>query len=189
MLKGSRDGGAVAIEAALIFPVLILILFGIVEFSLALRDHVSLSAAVRSGARVGSAEPRLATFASDAAAAVTRAGTGMPLGTLKELWIYEAGTNGYPTGQSAFSTCSTKCIKYTYNKTTKVFVSAGGSWAATAINACPGDVNMTSLGIYVKALHTFASGLFGAGMTLTDHAVMRFEPIPASSLTGVGDCK
>lgn len=188
------DRGSVAIEAALVIPVLMLVLFGIVEFSMLLRDHVALTAAARSGARMGSAEPRMSTFATDMAAAVARSGTGMPASTIQELWVYEANVKGYPTNGGSilgtgttFTTCDTRCRRFTYAGGT--FTAAGGSWSEMDVNACPGDAGMTSVGVYIRANHRFISGLFGSSVQITDHAVMRFEPIPASALTAGATCK
>ncbi len=191
--RGS-DRGAVAVEAAFIFPLLVLILFGIIEFSLFLRDHVALAAAVRSGARTASAEPRMSTFGSDAAGAVLKAGTGMPFSTVQEMWVYEANAGGYPTnGGSAsattgdFNTCTTRCMVYTYSGGT--FTKTSGTWDHTLVNACPGDAGMTNVGVRIKAHHGFVTGLFGTTVDITDHAVLRFEPIPASQLLQSGQCK
>jgi len=202
-LRRERHGqgderGAVAVEAAFIFPIFILILFGIIEFSLFLRDHVALSAAVRSGARTASAEPRMETFATDAAAAVLRAGTGMPFSSVDEMWIYEASPAGYPAnvgpGQlprnsnaNTFTTCTSNCLVFTYSDSS--FTQTGGEWDELEINACPGDVDMSNVGIYIRANHRFVSGIFGTSVTITDHAVLRFEPIPASQLLQSGQCK
>ncbi len=189
-VKSRNDRGAVAIEAALIFPVIVVMLFGIIEFSMMLRDHVSLTAAARSGVRTASSEPRVSTFSDDAAASVLRAGTALPSSTIQELWVYQAGTNGFPTGESAFTSCSTNCVKYTYDTTTKAFVKDNTtSWASTTIVACAGAADVTSIGVLIKARHQYVTGLFGTSMTLGDHAVMRFEPIPSTGVTGVGVCR
>jgi len=195
-MRSRRDRGAVAVEAALIFPVLILILFGVIEFAMVLRDHVALTSAARSGARIASAQPRLATFATDSAAAVARTGTTMPLSTVTEVWVYESNTWGYPTNGGDinpaqkvenFTSCTTNCIVFTPSGSS--LVQTGGSWSHTAVNACPGDAGMTSVGVLVRGRHSFVTGMFGASMDLTDHAVLRFEPIPASQLLQSGQCK
>lgn len=190
------DAGSVAVEAAIIFPILALILFGIVEFSMVLRDHVAVTAAARSGARTASAEPRMSSFASDAALAVARAGTAMPLSTIQQLWVYEANAGGYPTNGGSitsttgnFNSCSTRCIVFTYSDSTKSFTQSSGSWDSGLVNACPGDSGMTNVGVYIQARHSYVTGLFGSGMTIKDHAVLRFEPIPASQLQQSGQCK
>ncbi len=192
--RRGADSGAVAVEAAFIFPILVLVLFGIIEFSLFLRDHVALAAAVRSGARTASAEPRMSTFGTDAAGAVLKAGTGMPFSTVQQMWVYEANAGGYPTnGGSAsqttgdFNTCTTRCMVYTYSGGS--FSKTAGSWDHTLVNACPGDAGMTNVGVLIKAHHGFVTGLFGTTIDITDHAVLRFEPIPASQLLQSGQCK
>jgi len=49
----SGQRGAVALEFAILFPVLILMTFGIIEFSAALYDKAMITNASREGARVG----------------------------------------------------------------------------------------------------------------------------------------
>ncbi|GAC1440589.1 MAG: hypothetical protein NVS3B26_10220 [Mycobacteriales bacterium] len=48
-----RDQGAAAVEFALVLPVLILVLFGIIEFGIAFAQELSLNAGAREGARLG----------------------------------------------------------------------------------------------------------------------------------------
>jgi Flp pilus assembly protein TadG len=52
MRKRHNDRGAAAVEFALIVPVLLLIVFGIMEFSRLYNEQISLSNAARSAARV-----------------------------------------------------------------------------------------------------------------------------------------
>ena len=52
-MKRSRERGAAAVEFALILPVLVLILFGIIEFGLLLYDQQVITNASREGARAG----------------------------------------------------------------------------------------------------------------------------------------
>ncbi len=51
LLKGNK--GASAVEFAVILPLLVLLLFGIIEFSLALYDKAMITNASREGARAG----------------------------------------------------------------------------------------------------------------------------------------
>ena len=64
-----REGGAVAIEAALLTPLLLLLLFGIIEFGMLYKDYLAVTSSVRAGARMASAEPRVA---------ILRTGRGQP---------------------------------------------------------------------------------------------------------------
>ncbi len=50
----SRDRGAVAVEFALLLPMLLLLLFGIIDFGRALNAQITLTQAAREGARLAS---------------------------------------------------------------------------------------------------------------------------------------
>jgi Flp pilus assembly protein TadG len=52
MMTSTRERGAAAVEFALILPVLLLMVFGMLEFSRAYNTQISLSGAAREGARV-----------------------------------------------------------------------------------------------------------------------------------------
>jgi hypothetical protein len=47
-----RNSGAALVEMALVLPLLLLLVFGIIDFSLAIKDRMSLAQAAREGARV-----------------------------------------------------------------------------------------------------------------------------------------
>jgi Flp pilus assembly protein TadG len=175
--KGER--GAALIEAAIMIPVVMLVTFGMIEFSSAYQSSSAATAAARSGARVASAEALLPNYALDAAAAAATAlhviGGNEPL----EMWVYKADANGYPDSGN-FTSCTTHCIKYTWLTSTHLFDTAnpsGGGWPANTQNAC-NSATWDSVGVYVKINHRFLTRLFGASITLGDHAVFRLEPAP-----------
>ena len=101
----------------------------------------------------------------------------LPSDVPQELWIYKANSQGYPGSGSSFSSCATNCIKYTYNPASKSFVASpgGGGWPASTHQVCTQPYD--EIGVYVKLNHHFVTRLFGADVTLTDHAVFRFEPV------------
>jgi len=51
---GARDRGSVAVEFALLLPVLLLIIFGVIDFGRAISDQITLTQAAREGARLAS---------------------------------------------------------------------------------------------------------------------------------------
>ncbi len=65
---GARDRGAAAVEFALLLPLLLLILFGIIDFGRALNAQITLTQAAREGAR-------LAALGVPSATVITRAQT------------------------------------------------------------------------------------------------------------------
>lgn len=175
------DSGAVAVEAALITPVLLLMVFGIVELSLLLKDDLAVSSAVRAGARTGSSLPRFddgtTDFAQEAADQVARSAGALAL-TDVSLTIYAANMNGDPASGGTPESCSNRCIHFRYDKTSSTFVRDGGSWAASSINACPGDPAQDAIGVYISYPHHLA--VLGGTFTLADRAVMAFEPVAPS---------
>jgi hypothetical protein len=115
-----RQRGAVAVEAALVTPLVLMMLIGIVEFSFALRDYVSVSSAVRTGIRTATTNGALVAgngtcevagadlvpppcsptntpaFAQLAAQAVQQTGTAMPKDSIDYIFVYKANNKGYP---------------------------------------------------------------------------------------------
>ena len=200
------DAGAVAVEAALITPILITLVFGMIEFSLLLRDNVSTTSLVRVGARISSAEPRVGTvagcksnattdkcFAQDAADAIQRAGSALPKDSIDHINVYLANSAGYPSGSvsgwatdtntSLNANCgagSITCYTYTWNKSSNRFFYGGGAWDPKSINACAGAQGM-AVGVSMFVNHNGITGLFFTKFNLTDHAVMKFEPLPAEA--------
>jgi Flp pilus assembly protein TadG len=87
--KTPRDRGAAAVEFALLLPLLMLLVFGIVDFGRALNAQVTLTQAAREGARMAAlGEPNVvsstqaaATGLSPVSVTVTSCPTGAAAGT------------------------------------------------------------------------------------------------------------
>ncbi len=96
------------------------------------------------------------------------------------MWVYKADpTTGLPPSGN-FTTCAADCIQYTWLQATRSFDTAnpsGGGWSYSTQNACNPSL-WDSVGVYVKLKHRFLTRLFGADITLADHAVFRLEPAP-----------
>jgi hypothetical protein len=152
------------VEAALVTPILVLLIFGIIEFSFLLRDYVVVSSDVRNGARIastgagdgpgtcdtydgappctGKSSPALAQIAADA---IQRDGSAMEPNDIDYILVYEANAQGYPgaDGQTTMpSSCTgyTSCVRFTWqpgaNSGQGGFRYAGGSWDSSTISAC-----------------------------------------------------
>ena len=83
-LARSDERGAAAVEFALILPLLILLVFGIVQFSLAYNRQQGLHAAAREGARIASLPQ---TTSSEITDRVTDALDGVPFSTAPTITI------------------------------------------------------------------------------------------------------
>jgi len=194
------ERGAVAIEAALILPVLLLLVFGIVEMAFLMKDDVAVTSAVRAGGRTASANAgagpggvadgscvspcspaNAPMFAQLAANTIQRAGAALPKDSILELWVYKANDKGYPggTGLTTWS-CSTDCVRYKWVKSEDAFRYFSGTWLSKSVNACANN-SPDSVGIYLKIRHSFTSGIFKDHIDLEDHSVFAFEPLPTTS--------
>lgn len=173
---GHRDSGAVAVETALVSLLLLTLLFGIVDTSFLLKDWLTVSAAARAGARMGSSEPRMANFAQDSADQVANAISGLDPANLQEVWVYKATfATGLPDSGS-FSSCGV-CVKFTWNSGLKKLTTASSSsWPPLNQNACDGDVNRHVLGVYVKYRHSAPLGFFFDDATVSESTAMWIEP-------------
>jgi len=188
--RGRHDGerGAVLVETAILIPIILIITFGLIEFSMVYQSSSTGAGAARSAARTASAEAKLPSYATDAAVAASTAlktiGSDEPV----EMWVYKANNLGYPggVGSTGFGSCAANCIKYAWLPATKTFDTAnptGSGWPYTSQLAC--DVaNWDSVGVFIKLNHKYLTSLFGNSITLTDHAVFRLEPAPTQACSG-----
>jgi Flp pilus assembly protein TadG len=85
--RKARDRGSVAVEFALVLPVLLLIVFGIVDFGRALNAQISLTGAAREGARLAAlgytnaqVQSRVAAAAPSLSGITTRVAASCPDG-------------------------------------------------------------------------------------------------------------
>jgi len=200
--RGER--GAVALEAALTFPILLLLILGIIELTFLMRDHAVVVSDTRIAARVAStganagqgtcatgagAPPcvpaNVPALAQQAADAVARAGSAMPVDQIQYLLVYKANAKGYPgadTNGTMPTSCAgfSNCVMFKWRDADNAFRYFSGSWVSTSINACfPGTSSfpLDRVGIQLVADHETFTGLFGSSLELDDHAVMNFEPL------------
>jgi len=91
------ESGASAVEFALLLPVLMMILFGIIEFGLALYQQAILTNASREGARLGIVQsiPAITTGQIDAAIDTYLTAAGIPPGNVARA-IVAGGATGTP---------------------------------------------------------------------------------------------
>ncbi len=172
-----RERGAAAVEAAIITPMFILLLVGIIEFGMFFKDYLSTASAVRAGVRTASAEPRMSTYAQDAADSVAKEGTAITRGDIQELWVYKANTaDKFPTGGSSFSNCTT-CVKFRWTGT--AFAPTYTNWNAITQRACAAGP-IDRVGVYMKVNHRAFTGLIFTSITIEESTVLRFEPKPTT---------
>lgn len=179
--RGER--GAAAVEAALVLPLLIVLLFGVFEVALLVNDNLLMSQAARSAVRTAVALPRDPGFDSQAAIAAAGVLGADNQGSIEEMIIYRADpATGRPLGGGAATDCFTDCVRYTWSPIAKEFQRvAGTEWDASTQMACGGRDATDFIGVEIHGRHQWATGLFGDGIPLVERAVMRLEPVLAGS--------
>ncbi len=198
------ERGAAAVELAIVTPVIMIVVFGIIEMSFVVRDYAAVTSDVRVAARLASASadagpaaclggadappctpqsaPALAQLAADA---IQRGGSAMPEDNIDYLLIYKANAQGYPGAdgnQTMPATCGaiSNCVRFVWSPSLDRFRYAEGTWTSSTISACfPGTPAnpLDRVGVYLRATHRFLTNIFGSTMRVSDRAVMNFEPL------------
>ena len=183
----SGERGSSAVEAVIVTPLVMLMIFGIVEMGFVFKDYLAAGGAVRAGVRIAAASPRTATFAQLAANKVAQTGGAMNFSDIQQMWVYKADpVTDKPIGFSDFSNCTT-CVKFRWDVGTKAFVPISDTWLFSTQNACsssslggPPD----RIGVYLKLRHNAFTGLIFNTLEISDHSVLSLEPMPVE-----GGCK
>lgn len=117
-MKLSSERGAVAVEFALLLPILVALLLGIIEFGLAFNSQLQVTNAAREGARAAvvwtpASTASSATVAADNAAI---AATSSPAPALKAsmITVSFASSSGAPLTSCAAGATATVVISYPY---------------------------------------------------------------------------
>lgn len=196
------DRGAALVEAAIILPVLMVFLLGIIEFGLVYATGATATGASRSGARLAAASfgpnpPAVSLHnatntgpGDNAAAAVSADLTALTSATPIGVVIYavdKTKTDGQPVGGFPAKTntmpgCSTKCLRYTWNDTTKKMVFQSGTLTPADFNVCssnPVANPLGSIGVWVLIRHSYLTKLIGQYNYVEGMTVMRIEPVPS----------
>jgi hypothetical protein len=88
------DGGAVLVEAAVILPILFLLVFGILEIGAALKSYSGAANAVRAGGRMASVAGNVADADRAILERVAQEATGIPVGEIEYVVIWHASSTG-----------------------------------------------------------------------------------------------
>lgn len=187
--RGER--GTAIVELVLIVPVLLGLAIGLAEFGLGWRDSLTVSNAMRAGARVGSSAANARTADYEVLQAVRAAVADLPTGAVERIVVYDAaGVNGDVPTACAAGTPGPTCNVYTEADLLLPVSAFGGTASSCAADAvdrywCPTGRKARQsgvggppdyLGVWIQVRHAFVTGLFGSGLTITDGAVMRVEP-------------
>jgi Flp pilus assembly protein TadG len=186
----ARERGAVMVETVLLMPIVLLLVFGVVEFSFAFESSSVLADATRAAGRAGSAVGGEATYVDTIDKAASTALLRSPSGASpKYMIIYKANAAGYPQGQTGLSmnvytACksSTSCIALSWDGDN--FVKTGGAWDPLTQERCNQPYDRIGVAIFMnfKTLTPLFAPFLRKDADATpatpmyDHAVFVFEP-------------
>jgi Flp pilus assembly protein TadG len=192
--RSSRsDRGAALVEAAIILPVLMVFLLGIIEFGLVYATGATATGASRSGARLAAAafgpeKATLSTSANNVAAAVSADLTALTSAAPIGMVVYRVnpnGTDGAPYGgfpaenDSMSGGCTQDCFRYKWNAATKQMEPNGGpGWTMANSSVC-NAASADSVGVWVLVRHSYLTKIVGQYNYVTGKTVMRLEPLPS----------
>lgn len=172
------------VEAAIVMPMLLLVLFGILEYGMMFRTSLTMSEATRAAARVAVAKPRLPGYHETAAAAASGSLTaaGITDGQLGVLVIYRAdpATGGLESGGATnadIEAFSVDCWHFDWDPVADEYKPrATPTWAHTQQFACGLEGETDYLGVYLRGTHHFMTDFFKDEQVLTERTIYRLEP-------------
>lgn len=187
------DRAAALIEAAIILPVLMMFLLGIIEFGLVYATGATATGASRSGARLaaasfGPSKSDLQTASNNVASVVSgdlqALTSAVPIGMV----VYKVDptrsdggpSGGFPASNDTMSGgCTSNCFRYTWNAATKKMATASGpGWTLTNADICVA-ASTASVGVWVLIRHSYLTQLIGKYNYVPGKTVMRLEPVPS----------
>jgi Flp pilus assembly protein TadG len=192
--RARGDDGAVLVEAALVFPLLILLVFGIMDIGFGFRDRLTVQTAIRSGVRAGSAlgNDRAADY--EVLQGIRSAIADIPSSKIERIVVFRSATvAGTVPAQCAAGTSTSNgtepCNVYTAADLVRPRSDFAGtnSCDPTAPDAswCPtsretrASVGTDYIGVWISVQHDQVAGVLPvAGVKIVDTVVMRIEPDP-----------
>src|SRR6188508_1905847 len=111
--RARRDCGTAIVEAALVLPVVILLVFAVIEFGFTFKDLLTVTSSTRAGARTAAALSKRPNSQNDTAEAVAGVlANTMPTSGIEMLVVYKADpSTGAPFDGASFEQCTT-CYRF-----------------------------------------------------------------------------
>jgi hypothetical protein len=194
--RGQR--GSAIIEAALVTPVFFMLIFGIMEFGMALRNYLAVSNATTEGARSASVLGRDREADFFVLQSIADGIEAMGLENVDYVVVFEADKiNGAVPDACRTSSVDGLCNRYTRSDFFLALEDAvgnsTGNWGcgAAAVDRywCPIDNTNNPggrlaaladppdfIGVHIQATHSYITGFFGSSVSLTNTKIIRVEP-------------
>ena len=201
----SGDEGVAIIEAALIMPVFLVLVFGIFEYGVVFRDYLTAADATAEAAKIGSIQGPYLTAGSgknadyQMLALIRQDMATIPADWIERIVIFEATapTSGSPVDQVPINciiggyggNVANKCNVYepydaflaVQNNNVGYFNCGGGATRSCGYNPItrtngPKWQDIDYLGVYMKVKRPMLTGVFGEEFETETASIVRLEP-------------
>lgn len=184
--RGER--GAALLEAAIVTPLFLALLFGIIEGGMVFYERQSVANMALVGARTASGQGAEVLADYYTLQSVRAGGAGISAGQIKTIVLYRATGPGetVPAGCTTASVTAS-CNRYAGADLARPATDFGCDGPPAKIDDpwCP-TTRKTSIsgtngppdyiGVYVETLHDDLTGIFGRSITLRSDTIIRIEP-------------
>lgn len=176
MLTDRDDRGAVAVEMAVVVPILLLLAFGMLEFGLAFKSKLTISNAVNSATR------QATVLGSDDAADVEildalEAGLSGAVDRVEYVDIFKGDASGDPLVWDRYTRSAGGCGWIPCPNPGAGVFGAPADYIPCSRDDRIGDGAVDTIGVRVAYTHTWVSGVFGLpDQTWHETARARLEP-------------
>src|SRR4051794_26546389 len=110
-----NERGVALVEAAFVFPIMALLVFGSLEFGLLFKDYLTVANMSRAGARIGAADGSTQYTDYDVLQAVKASGNTLNTANIKAIVVFKstAGTSSLPNTTCQTASVTNVCNFYT----------------------------------------------------------------------------
>lgn len=187
-----RQRGAAMVEAAMVTPLIAMIVFGIFEFGLLFRSYLTVTASSGQAARAASVAASSPSADYLILQTVSHAMEPHGLENVQRIVVYHASGPGDPVPTACLGgSVNDVCNYYTAADVALPYVDEAGAvtgnWGcdvgARDVAWCPMDreTDITGagpdyVGVYVETRHNLLTGMIGSSILLDETTVTRLEP-------------
>jgi Flp pilus assembly protein TadG len=188
----AEERGAALVEAVIIFPLVMLLTFGAIEFGIGFSQKGGIESVSRAGARTGATlavdgtvdvavgETANNSIGVETVRAVNAALKSTSLPEMNRVVVYRIeGATGTDYGPVTWGgACNSYCMAFTFDTGAKVFKltqAAGGNWPIADRKAC--GTKPDRIGVLIEGKFNFLTNLVGNGnIKIKGRSVLQLEP-------------
>jgi hypothetical protein len=172
------------VEAALVTPVFLVMLFGVIEGGLLMRDWSTVGDATEAGVRSGSTAGSEVDADWQILRAIRTGSAVIDDASIKKIVVYHASTPGagpHPSCMAGTASAIHRCNVYQASDWQRLPDEFGcvsetaldGFWCPTSRETEAGGTDL--VGVWIQAEHKSITKMFGESVTIEDHSVLALE--------------